>query len=68
MSVFRGLEFPIPTSGEADSSLKVVKRYLCSYIITKASSSRLQHLERELLFVHQTQPIKKISPLSYLKK
>jgi hypothetical protein len=66
--MFRAFEFPIPMSGEADSSLKVVKRYLCSYIINKASSSRLQHLERELLVVHQTHPIKKTAFLSYLKK
>jgi hypothetical protein len=72
MSMFRALEFPIPVSGEADSSFKDVKTYLCSYITNKASSSRLQHLEtereRELLFFHQTQPIKKTSLLSYLEK
>jgi hypothetical protein len=68
MPMFTFIEFSIPMSGEADSSLKAVRRYLCSCNINKAHSNRLQHLESELPFIHHPQQTKKTPLLSYLKK
>ena len=42
---------PIPSFGEAVSSFEVVGRFLWFY---KISDARLEHLERELLFIHHT--------------
>jgi len=39
---------PVPSFGEAVPSFEVVRRYLCFY---KISDARLEHLERELLFI-----------------
>jgi hypothetical protein len=52
-----GVEDPHPISsfGEVVSSFEVVRRFLCFY---KISDARLEHLERELLFIHHTQPAK----------
>jgi hypothetical protein len=47
-------ESPVPVFGDALSSL-VVWRYLCSYKINNACLSRLEHLDRKLLFIHHTQ-------------
>jgi hypothetical protein len=55
----------VPSFGEAVSSFEVFRRYLCFY---KISDARLEHLERELLFRHHTQPTKQTSLLNYFLK
>jgi hypothetical protein len=49
---------PIPEFGEHGSSFEIVRRYLCSYNIDDIRLSRLEHLERELFFIHHISPIK----------
>lgn len=51
-------EPPIPEFGEDVSSFEVVRRYLCSYNIDNTRLSRLEHLERELFFIHHISKIK----------
>lgn len=52
-------EPPVPAFGEDVSSFEVVRRYLCSYNIDDTRLSRLEHLERELLFfIHHISPTK----------
>jgi len=51
-------EPPIPEFGEDVLSFEVVRRYLCSYNIDDTRLSRLEHLERELFFIHHNSPTK----------
>jgi hypothetical protein len=53
-----------PMHGEAVSGFEVVRRYLCSYKINYASLDRLEHLERELGFIQETQPTSSIQNIN----
>jgi hypothetical protein len=58
----------VPTSCEAVSSSEVVWRHLCSYKTDGITLSRLEHLDRELLFIHHTRSTKCATLPDYFKK
>ena len=50
------------------SDFEVVRWHFFSFKINYGSLSRLEHVEKELLFTHHTQPTKQMSILSYINK